>query len=97
VTSREDREYLALGTPPAADILLVVEVSDSTLDYDLNTKAPLYAAAGIPECWVVDVNARTLHRHTQPGATGYQSVAALPATASVIVNAVTLAIADLLP
>ena len=97
VTARTDRDYLSLGTPPASDIRLVVEVSDTTLDYDLGINAPLYAAAGIPECWIVDVNARELHRHTKPTASGYQSVLRLPDTASVTVSGTSLAVADLLP
>ena len=40
--------------------VLVVEVSDSSLDYDLDEKASLYAAASIAECWVVDLNNRQL-------------------------------------
>ena len=52
--------------------VLVVEVADSTLDFDLTTKASLYAAAGIGDYWVVDlVNRRVvLHRspHADPGA-----------------------------
>jgi Uma2 family endonuclease len=52
--------------PPARDVILVIEVSDSTLMYDLNVKAPLYAQAGIPEYWVVDLTARRILRHSEP-------------------------------
>ena len=45
------------GAVPVATVALVVEVADTTLDTDLGRKAELYAAAGIPEYWVVDVNA----------------------------------------
>lgn len=41
--------------PEAADVLLVVEVSDSSLAYDRNVKLPRYAAAGIPEAWILDL------------------------------------------
>jgi Uma2 family endonuclease len=44
--------------PTTAD--LIVEVSDTTLFFDTTTKAELYATAGVPEYWVLDVNARTL-------------------------------------
>lgn len=44
--------------------LLVVEVSDSSLDDDRGFKAEAYAAAGVPEYWVVDVRARTIEIHT---------------------------------
>lgn len=52
--------------PAPADILLLVEVSDTTLDYDRNQKFPRYAAAGIPEAWLFDVVAGVLERHTEP-------------------------------
>lgn len=52
--------------PPAEDVILVIEVSDSSLMYDLNVKAPLYARADIPEYWVVDLTAQRVLRHSQP-------------------------------
>ncbi len=45
---------------------LAVEVSDSTLAMDLGIKAVLYAKTGIPEYWVVDINARLVHVHRTP-------------------------------
>ena len=45
---------------------LVVEVADETLDYDLGEKARHYAAEGVTEMWVADVNARRLHVHREP-------------------------------
>ncbi|MCA1670623.1 MAG: Uma2 family endonuclease, partial [Thermomicrobia bacterium] len=62
----------ALPTP--ADVLLVVEVSDSTLAYDRDVKFPLYAAAGIPKAWLVDLAAGRIERHTDPGTTGYRAI-----------------------
>lgn len=47
-------------------IALAVEVSDTTLKFDLDTKAKLYAAAGIAEYWVADVIARRLHQMWNP-------------------------------
>jgi Uma2 family endonuclease len=52
--------------PRPEEILLIVEVSDSTLDYDRNRKLPLYAEAGIPEVWLVNVQNETIEIHTQP-------------------------------
>jgi Uma2 family endonuclease len=46
--------------PAPADVFLIIEVSDTTLDYDRTVKTPLYARAGIPETWVVDLNGRRL-------------------------------------
>ena len=52
--------------PPANAVILVIEVSDSSLMYDLNVKAPLYARAGIPEYWVADLTAQRVLRHIEP-------------------------------
>lgn len=50
----------------AGRAVLVVEVSVSSRRVDLGTKTAIYAAAGIPECWVLDVEGRALLVHTQP-------------------------------
>ena len=57
-------------TPSGRDIVLVVEVSSTTLAFDLTTKAALYAKAGIQDYWVLDVNKRRIivHRNPQHGA-----------------------------
>jgi len=47
-------DYYAQSPPMPADILLIVEVADSSIDYDRNVKVPLYARAAIPEVWLVD-------------------------------------------
>lgn len=44
-----------------SDVLLVLEVADTTIDYDLGTKVPLYESVGVPEVWVVDREARQVH------------------------------------
>lgn len=56
---------------PGDTVLLAVEVASSTLAVDLGRKAALYAAAGIPEHWVVDLDAARMVIHAQPGAEGY--------------------------
>jgi Uma2 family endonuclease len=50
---------------------LLAEVSSSTLDTDLGRKLKLYAAAGVPEYWVVDVNQRLIHQMWHPGGEAY--------------------------
>ena len=62
------RDPLAYSThhPSPDEILLVIEVADSSLKYDLKTKAPLYAAAGIKEYWILDVMERQLYTFRQP-------------------------------
>ena len=61
------------------EALLIVEISVSSLRYDLGTKLELYAESGIPEYWVIDVKRATVHVHTQPdrAARRYGSVAVL--------------------
>lgn len=62
----------ALPTP--ADVVLLIEVADSSPAADRATKLPLYAAAGIPEVFLVDLIGELLERHTEPKDGGYQSV-----------------------
>ena len=57
--------------PDAGDLLLIIEVADSSLQYDRGEKVPRYGKAGIPETWVVDVDARTVTAYTSPGPEGY--------------------------
>jgi len=57
--------------PRAADLLLVVEVADTTLVYDREVKVPLYAQAGIPEVWLVDLPADRLEVYREPSAGTY--------------------------
>jgi Uma2 family endonuclease len=54
------------GKPGPADILLVVKVADDSLDYDRETKAPLYAENGIAEYWIVNLVDRCLEVHRGP-------------------------------
>ena len=58
-------------TPP--DVLLAIEVSDSTLRQDRRHKIPRYARAGIPESWIIDVGRRRIHVFTEPAGITYQS------------------------
>lgn len=67
---RED-EYKEGVSPAVIDVLLVIEVADSSLAWDLGPKSLAYAQAGIPELWVVDIPHRQVHRFTQPSAEGY--------------------------
>lgn len=52
--------------PQAADVLLVVEVGDRSLESDRSEKLPRYAAAGIPEVWLVDANANQIEVYRYP-------------------------------
>lgn len=61
--------------PEASDVVIIVEVSDSTLDYDRSVKLPLYAAAGIPEAWLMNLVHARIERHTDPQPDGYRTIA----------------------
>ncbi len=67
---REDLYERSL--PTGSDTLLVVEVSDTTLDYDYRMKLPRYADAGVPEVWIVDLNGALVSVHRKPGQGRYQ-------------------------
>ena len=62
--------------PGPADLLLLVEVSDTTLRFDQTTKAALYARSGVAEYWVIDLNGRQLFAYRRPSADGYAEVVA---------------------
>jgi Uma2 family endonuclease len=57
---------IGLQKPYAQDVLLVIEVSDSSLDYDRTTKGPLYASAQIPHYWIFNCLDKQVECHSQP-------------------------------
>jgi Uma2 family endonuclease len=59
-------DFYRKALPKAADVLLIIEVSDTTLILDRQEKLPRYALAGIPEVWLTDVGGETIERHTDP-------------------------------
>jgi Uma2 family endonuclease len=62
--------YLA-GHPGPADVFLLIEVADSSLGFDLDTKGPAYGRAGVIETWVVDLDHEVVHVMRRPGPDGY--------------------------
>ncbi len=66
------------GYIPLDSVALAVEVSDSTAAFDLKDKAALYASKGVPEYWVLEIPAATLHQFWSPLAEGYQESRSLP-------------------
>ncbi|MCS6848417.1 MAG: Uma2 family endonuclease [Anaerolineae bacterium] len=70
--SRDD-EY-ASQHPKGQDTLIVIEVADTTADYDRKEKIPRYASAGIPEAWLVDIANQVIEQYTLPGRSRYQNV-----------------------
>ena len=52
--------------PYAEDVLLLIEVSDSTLNYDREVKLPLYAESGVPEVWIKNISSQQLEVYREP-------------------------------
>jgi Uma2 family endonuclease len=59
--------------PTPDDVLVVIEVSDSTLEYDRKVKMPLYAGAGLPEAWLVNLPEERIEVYTDPASGEYQA------------------------
>lgn len=68
---RPRADSYATAHPGPADVLLVIEVADTSLAYDLATKVPLYARHGVPEAWVIEALTRRVHVFREPAPTGY--------------------------
>jgi Uma2 family endonuclease len=64
----------AAGVPVAVDVLLIIEVADTTLAYDRDVKIPIYARHAIAEVWLFDIQGGSLLVHRDPGPRGYQRV-----------------------
>ena len=67
------RRYLD-GHPQASDVLLLIEVSDSSLKLDRDQKAELYAKAAIVEYWIVNMADEVVHIYRDPDRTGYRTL-----------------------
>jgi Uma2 family endonuclease len=69
------------------DVLLLIEVAESSLVYDRSTKLRLYAEAGVAEYWVVDGTAERIEVHRTPETGGYRDVSRLAGSATVSLGA----------
>ena len=67
-------DFYAQGHPTPQEVLLVVEVMESSVGYDREVKVPLYARFGIPETWLVDVERGLIEVYREPGSEGYRQV-----------------------
>lgn len=72
VVARQQDDFYASGHPTPKDILLLIEVADTSLTFDRNAKIPLYAAADIPEAWLVDLIANEITVFRKPEGAVYQ-------------------------
>ena len=70
---RPREDFYEAALPGPEDLFLVVEVADTSQDYDRGIKIPLYARAGIPEAWLVDLKARVVEVYRDPSLGGYRT------------------------
>jgi Uma2 family endonuclease len=64
-------DFYSGAHPSAADVLLAVEVADTSVEYDREAKVPLYARSGIRETWLVDLDAGVVEVYQAPSPQGY--------------------------
>lgn len=70
VKPRDD--FYSREHPEPGDVLLLIEVADTSVERDLEAKLPLYARAGIPEAWLVNLPAETIEVHSRPDGGEYR-------------------------
>ena len=95
---RNRADFYRNSHPGPEDVLLLMEVADTTLSYDRDVKIPLYARHGIPEVWLVDPNAQSLEVYRQPKKEGYRELLRPENSESVALSRlsdVSIALADL--
>jgi Uma2 family endonuclease len=63
---RPRADFYSEGHPAPEDVLLIVEVAETSLGYDRDVKLPLYARAGIPEVWIVDLDREEILAYSRP-------------------------------
>ena len=81
VRPRED--FYGHGHPRPEDVILLIEVSDTTLRFDQKVKLPIYARSGVPEVWIVDLNNDVIRVYRQPKGNIYSVVETKARTESV--------------
>lgn len=99
VVARYREDYYRDAVPTPEDVLLVIEVADSSLGFDRGTKLPVYAAAGIAETWLVDIPGAAVERHTDPAEGRYRLIVRAErgqVLESTVMPHVKLAVADVL-
>jgi Uma2 family endonuclease len=80
-------DYYRDGHPGPVDVLLLIEVADSSVSFDKETKVPLYARNRIAEVWVVDITSSAVDVHRGPSARGYALSQTFAAGAGAVIQA----------
>jgi hypothetical protein len=70
---RARRDDYAQSHPEAGDVLLIIEVVDTSVDYDRTMKVPLYGRSGIPEVWLIDLLEGVVEVYHTPAPVGYRA------------------------
>jgi Uma2 family endonuclease len=83
--------------PRGDELVLAIEVADTTARYDATSKRDMYARAGVPEYWVLDIGARRLIVHQRPSQGKFEQIDSLPETAVVSAGGVEIPVSELLP
>ena len=99
VLLRPHADFYAEAHPSAADVMLAVEVADTSIDYDREVKLPLYAQAGLPEVWLIDLQKGYIEVYVRPQGGVYQQRVEVTADATLTSPTVAdleLAVADVL-
>ena len=65
-------DFYATAHPTSADVLLIIEVTDTSLEYDRGVKLPLYARAGIPQVLIVNIAAEVIENYSESANGAYQ-------------------------
>jgi Uma2 family endonuclease len=92
-------DFYETGVPTPADVLLLIEIADSSVEYDRNTKVPLYGQAGIVEYWLVNLVQDQIVVYRDPSPTGYRTVQVFrpgDAIQPLLFPDVTIAVSDVL-
>ena len=96
----EPKEVYGSRHPRPDDVLLLIEVADTTLDFDRDVKPLLYARAGVRELWVLALEEERVHVYRRPGANGYAEHAVVERGAALDITALpevgAIAVADML-
>ena len=77
VLLRPRPDFYTRSHPEVQDVYLVIEVADTSVVTDREVKLPIYARAGVPEAWLLDMSMQRLEVHRHPTPDGYQDVRSL--------------------
>src|SRR5262249_2651056 len=89
------QDFYREAQPSPADLLLVVEVAESSLAYDRRVKGPLYARYGVPEVWLIDLPNQQIHFYRDPAGEQYREVSSTSTPGSISIAALAGVFIDL--